>query len=191
MAAQITQCDYDILVSCETLLRDGLEAVLDAVNAELNDLFPSPPVMVLVAPQAAQLAARSDGDIAAQDGGMPQAINGVWCRITGEDELTGWGGTPGNGAARTRYRLEVLSYATVQVQERSSAVPTTLTTGYKYITLLSRAAAKTISDGLVGTAGVYSMARVPGGSLLPEPIDGMPHVHQRISYFDVYQCTLR
>ena len=187
MAIAIVQSAYEVLARAETLWRANLGTKLTAMNAEQSQF-------TVATPADAQIAARADSKLDEREGGFPQQLNGVWCRITNKEVLRGVGGVASSGGqTRTRWRFEMLSYATVQVQETSSAVPTPLTTGYKELLLLSRCAGMVLTDvpGMVGNDGIYEVASADGGSMIVEPIAGMPNVHQVREYFDVYQKTLR
>jgi len=179
----ISQYDEDILTSCETILRANLATDVATLNAELAGRI------VVGAPQDAQLAAREDARLDERQ--LPQALLGVWCRIVSSDEKLGVGGVSGfGGQSRTVHRLEVLTYALVQVSETGSSVPTTLTTGYKTAQLLARTATLALTANLVGTAGVYNILRAQG-SRVPSHLKTITHIHQVRDYFDIYQCTRR
>ena len=183
MALDLSQYDYDVVTSCEAILRANLPTYISDINAELAGQI------IIGTPENAQLAARSDESLDSRS--MPQALMGVWVRIVDSREVLGIGGVPAFGAqSRTVHKLEVLTYASVQVEEASSATPTTQTTGYKTVLLLARAATTALTDNFKCVGGVYNMLRV-GGSRIPGPIQDLTYVHQIRDHFDIYQTTRR
>ena len=183
MAIDLSQYDYDVVTSCEAILRANLPTTITAINAELAGQI------VVGTPANAQLAARSDAKL--DERSMPQSMMGVWVRIVDTREILGVGGVPAfGGQSRTVHKLEVLTYASVQVEEASSATPTTQTTGYKTVLLLARAATTSLTDNFKCVGGVYNMLRV-GGNRIEGPLKGLTYIHQIRDYFDVYQTTRR
>jgi len=183
MAIDISQYDYDIITSCETILRANLPVDIIALNAELAGQI------IVGTPTAAQLAGRSDAKL--DERAFPQDVYGVWCRVVGTEEALGVGGIASvGGQSRTKHRLEVLTYVSVQVEEASSAVATTQTTGYKTAMLLSRVATLALTRNILCTAGVYNILRAPG-QRIPTPIKKLTYLHQIRDYFDVWQTTRR
>ncbi len=183
MAIDISQYDYDVITNCEAILRANLPTTITAINAELAGQI------IVGTPENAQLAARSDAKL--DERALPQSMMGVWVRIVDTREVLGVGGISSfGGQSRTVHRLEVLTYASVQVEEASSATPTTQTTGYKTVLLLARSATLSLTENLRCVGGVYNMLRV-GGNRIPGPLKDLTYVHQIRDYFDVYQTTRR
>ena len=189
MTLPIAQYDFEILQRVEAILRDDMPAIIVALNVELDNDSPNPPILIVTGPEDAQLAAREDASLSERS--EPQAMTGVWLRVTGSEEVLGVGGASGfGGQSRTKHRMELITFANTQVYERDAYVPTTLTTGYKTAMLLSRAATLAIQQNLSGTVGVYNVLRA-GGNRIPTPLKGRPYVHQVRDFYDIWQCTRR